>query len=333
MRPTLQDIAEKAGVSTATVSRTLNDRPGVHPDTRSEILRIAQELGYIASAESSDGTATLGLITYKWTPEPVTILDDQLLQGSDHEAHQNGYHIITTYVNETMMATPLDLPVVRDKRVDGLILVGPALTQSFIMELHDSGLPIILVDNSIPHSNIDTVNADNIGGVYRVTRHLLEQHERRRLVFLSGPDHWFSSQERRQGYERALHEFDCLPHVIYMPETTLNSGYEATLSALEQHSDLDGIVAVNDATALGAIRAMKEHGHSVPEDIAVVGFDNVRWSTLNEPKLTTVHMFMYEMGIQATHRLIDVIERGAQTSFQLRLGTKVIVRESCGGKR
>lgn len=331
MRPTLQDIAEKAGVSTATVSRTLNDRPGVHPDTRTEILRIAQELGYVVNTTFSEGTATLGLVNYKWSPEPAIMVDDQLLQGADHEARQNGYHIIATYVNETMMATPSDLPVVREKRVDGLLLVGPALTTPFIMELYESGIPIILVDNRIPNSEIDTVNSDNIGGVYRVTRHLLDQHHRRKLIFLSGPNHWFSSQERCQGYERALQEYDYLPRVVFMPETTLNSGYDAALSALEEYPDLDGIVAVNDATALGAIRALKENGRQVPDDVAVVGFDNVRWSTLNDPKLTTVHMFMYEMGIQATRRIIDVIERGAQTSFQLRLGTKVIFRESCGG--
>ncbi len=122
------------------------------------------------------------------------------------------------------------------------------------------------------------------------------------------------------------------PCVVYMPDTTVNTGQAGTLEALERYPDLEGIVAVNDATALGAIRASKKQGRHIPDDLVVVGFDNVTWGPLHDPPLTTVRMFKYEMGIEAARRLIDMIERGPLPSFVLRLGTEVIVRESCGCK-
>jgi LacI family transcriptional regulator len=334
MRPTLQDIAEKAGVSTATVSRTLNNRPGVHPETRAEVLRIAQELGYVSSASAwpsaSASTSALGFITYKREPQPISTYHHQLIEGIDHEARQYGYHAITIYVDGDMMDNALGLSIIREKRADGLILAGPALSLSFITQLYNSGIPIVLLDNRITNPAIDAVVCDNVGGTYSVTRVLTQVHHLQRLIFLSGPAHWFSSRERRQGYKRALEAIGQQPEVVYMPDTTVNASYAATADILQTYPDLEGIVAVNDATALGAIRSLKDHGRAVPDDIAVVGFDNVTWGSLNEPSLTTVRMFKQEMGIQAARRLIDVIERGVTTGFHLRLGTKLIIRRSCG---
>jgi LacI family transcriptional regulator len=146
-------------------------------------------------------------------------------------------------------------------------------------------------------------------------------------VFFSGPADWFSSRERRVGYEKALAQ---PPRVIYMQDTTMPMGYTAMLQALDRYPDLDGVVAVNDATAFGAIRACKERGIAVPGDVAMVGFDNVGWAAHHDPPLTTVHMFHRETGIQAARHLIDKIERDTSPGFQLRLGIELIFRTSCG---
>jgi len=211
-----------------------------------------------------------------------------------------------------------------------LILVGPALKASFIIQLYNSHIPIVLVDNLLNETPIDAVVCDNVGGTYRVTRHLLTTHQLRNLVFLSGPADWFSSRERRQGYEQALREIGQEPHIVIMPDTTVNTGHAAMLEAFERYPDLEGVVAVNDATALGAIRASKDQGRQIPQDLAVVGFDNVTWGPLHNPPLTTVGMFKVETGVQAARRLIDVIERESAPGYQLRLGTELVVRASCG---
>lgn len=334
MRPSLIEIAERAGVSTATVSRALNDRPGVNAETRERILRIAREIGYAANSAArglaTSRTFTLGCINYRRDPQPISSYHVHIVEGIDREARQRSYHVITTFVDAAGMADATQFSLIAEQRVDGLILVGPALKPSFIIQLRNTQIPLVLVDNLLEETDIDAVVCDNVGGTYRITRHLLEAHGLRRLVFLSGPAHWFSSRERRQGYEKAMREAGHQPLVIYMPDTTVNTGHAAMVEALERYPDLEGVVAVNDATALGAIRASKKHGRHIPTDLAVVGFDNVTWGPLHDPPLTTVRMFKYEMGIEAARRLIDMIERGPMPSFVLRLSTEVILRESCG---
>ena len=335
MKPNLQDIADRVGVSTATVSRALNDRGGVNAETRERILQVARELGYVPNAAAkglaTSRTFTLGLITYQRPPQqPISNFPDETIQGVDHEARQRGYHVMTTFVDRDMMQDATRVPLVSEGRVDGLILVGPALTASFIIQLYSSGIPIVMVDNLLTETNIDAVVCDNMGGTYGITRHLIDEHGLSKLVFFSGPADWFSSRERRGAYEQALAEIDEPPRVIYMEDTTMPMGYEAMQEALDRYPDLEGIVAVNDATAFGAIRACKEHGCRIPEDIAVVGFDNVGWAAHHDPPLTTVRMFRYETGIQAARHLIDTIERESPAGFQLRLGTQQLIRESCG---
>jgi LacI family transcriptional regulator len=334
MKPSLQEIAGRAGVSTATVSRALNDRAGVHPDTRRLILEIAREMGYMpnvaAKGLATSRTYTLGLITYERQPQPISSYHTIIQQGIDQEARQRGYHVITTFVDGDMMADALRVPLVAEQRVDGLILVGPALEAAFIIQLYGSSIPIVLVDNLLVETNIDAIVCDNAGGTYDATRHLIDVHGLRRLVFFSGPEHWFSSRERLRGYTQALADSGQTPHTIYMPDTTVNMGHTAMLEALATYPDLQGVVAVNDATAVGAIRACKETGRRVPDDIAVVGFDNVAWGPLHDPPLTTVRMFKNETGIQAARHLIDMIERDQVPGFQLRLGTQLIIRASCG---
>ena len=334
IKPTLQDIAEQAGVSTATVSRVLNDRPGVNEDTRTEVLRVAKDIGYVPSITArglaTDRTYNLGFVTYKRDPQPISSYHQNIIEGIDQAARESGCHVITTYIKREEMNDISSFSMLREQRVDGLILAGPALKTSFIVGLYNSHLPIVLLDNLLSGLEIDAVVCDNRGGTYSITNHLIESHSLRRLVFFSGPSHWLSSKERREGYERAMLEIDQKPEVVYMLDTTMNTGYDATGDALKLFPDLEGIVAVNDASALGAIKALKDHGLDVPNDVAVVGFDNVTWGPLNEPALTTVRMYKREMGFQAARRLIDVIERAAPPGFQLRLSTELIVRESCG---
>ncbi len=335
MKPSLEVIAEKAGVSTATVSRALNDRAGVNPETRQRIMLIAHEMGYMpnvaAKGLATSRTYTLGLINYERPPQqPITSFPDETILGVDQAARGHGYHVITTFVDNEMMQDALRLPLISEQRTDGLILVGPALKASFIVQLYGSGIPIVLVDNLLNETDIDAIICDDIGGTYNITRHLIQTHDLRKLVFFSGPADWFSSRERRQGYEKVLAEVGQPPRVVYMPDTTMHFGYEAMNEAFDCFPDLEGVVAVNDATAMGAMRACKERGLRVPEDIAVVGFDNVGWAPLHDPPLTTVGIYWREIGIQATQRLIDRIERNTFTTFQLRLGTELIIRQSCG---
>jgi len=336
--PTLRDIAEKAGVSISTVSRVLNDQPGIGLKTRTRVLAVAQELQFVPNAAArslaTKRTRNIGLVNYKWTVPSQFVASSLDAVGIDEECQSLGYHLLTTLVSEqTMKRNALQLPMVREERVDGLILAGPAIKPSFIIELYNSGLPIVLLDNRLRGTDIDCVLHENETSVYRLTQHLIQEHQHQVIAFLSGPSTWLSSQERAAGYHRALAEASLEPHLFLMPDTTVETGMKAMQAALAQVPDLTAVVAVNDAVAVGAVHACKAAGRSVPEQIAVVGFDNIGWSELHDPPLTTVHSFGEDMGRQAVRRLIELIESDPNQEharLRLRVATKLIIRRSCG---
>jgi len=241
--------------------------------------------------------------------------------------------LLSTLVDERSMKNALQLPMVREKRVDGLILAGPAIKPAFVLELYNSGLPIVLLDNRLRGTDIDCVLHENETGAYRLTQHLIGEHQQRHIVFLSGPENWLSSQERAAGYRRALVEASLEPHIIFMPNTTVETGMEAMQTALTEVPNLTAVVAVNDAVAVGAVQTCKEAGLAVPEQVAVVGFDDIGWAALHNPPLTTVHAFGEEMGRQAAQRLIELIENDWEAEhirLRLRVATKMVIRRSCG---
>lgn len=335
--PTLRDVAERTGVSVSTVSRVLNDQPGIGAETRARVLAIAQELQFTPNVAAQNlvtkRTRNIGLITYKWPVSPRFIASSLDSVGINEACQKAGYHLLTTLVDEQAMKNALQLPMVREKRVDGLILAGPAIKSSFILELYNSDLPIVLLDNRLRGTDIDCVLHENEASVYQLTQHLIQVHQHETIVFLSGPDTWLSSQERAAGYGRALTEASLESHILYMPNTTVETGMAAMETALAEVPHLTAVVAVNDAVAIGAVRTCQANGRRVPEDVAVVGFDNIGWAELHDPPLTTAHAFGEEMGCQAAQRLFTLIEAGPDQEhvrLRLRVGAKLIIRRSCG---
>jgi DNA-binding LacI/PurR family transcriptional regulator len=301
------------------------------------VLAVAKDLQFVpdASAKSlaTKRTGNIGLVTYKW-PVPSRFVAASLDSiGINEECQGLGYHVLTSQINEQAMNGALRLPMVRERRVDGLILCGPAVKPSFILELYNSGFPIVLLDNRLRGTDIDCVLHENESGIYHLTRHLTQEHGYRNIAFLSGPKNWLSSQERETGYRRAMAERSLEPHVYTMSNTVVETGIEAMQTALNELPQLEAVVGVNDAVAIGAISACKAVGIPVPEQIAVVGFDNIGWGPLHDPPLTTVHAFGEEMGRQAARRLIDLISSDRDQEhirLRLRVSTKLVIRRSCG---
>jgi DNA-binding LacI/PurR family transcriptional regulator len=337
--PTLRDIAKRANVSISTVSRVLNDQPGIGAKTRERVLAIAQELKFAPNVAARNlatkRTRNIGLVTYKWSVSSRLLASSLDSVGINEECERLGYHLVTTLVDEEAMHEPLQIPMVRERRVDGLILAGPAIKPSFVLELYNSGIPIVLLDNSLQGTDIDCVLHENELSTYRLTQHLIRDHRHETIVFLSGPDIWLSSRERSAGYRRALADFSLEPHVIHMSNTTVETGKEAMRIALAELPHLTAVVAVNDAVAVGAIRACKDADCSIPDGLAIVGFDNIGWAELHDPPLTTAHAFGEEMGRQAARRLIELIEtvlnqEQEHVRLRLRVGTRLMIRSSCG---
>lgn len=331
MAVTAKDVAARAGVSVSTVSRVLNDKPGISVETRQRVLEAVDELHYVPDG-AARGLATarmhtVGFVVFKTPPRLNADYSTRIMRGVEEELTQHAYHTILVALNPGDSVSSRN--IVREGRADGLILVGPRFSPRAIHELGSAGFPLVLVDNALNETKIDCVLCDNYDGAYKAAKHLIG-HGHSKIVFLCGPKTWLSNCRRCKGYQQAVKEAGLEPRIIDMPDTTPDTGYEGMLQALERYPDLTALCAVNDATAIGAIRALRKAGRHVPQDVSVSGFDDINWAHLNDPPLTTVHIFLEEMGHFAASRLIELIEGKHQVPTRVSLATELVIRQSCG---
>lgn len=331
---TLKELAQRLGVSTATVSRSLNDQPGVSQATRQRVLQLVSELNYVpnvaARGLATDHTHTIAFLTaHRSLPFSADPFYLHIMRGAEEELARHGYYLIVSTLNGDMPMDAGEFRLLREKRVDGFILAGPDLPPRFVLSLKTAGARVLLVDNTLPQSPVDCVLGEDEQGGYDATRHLLD-HGHRLIVALSGPTGWPSNRARCEGYRRAMQEADLPSYGCHQLETTIQTGYAAMTEALDRHPALTAIFAVNDSMAIGAMRAAGERGRSVPDDLAVVGFDDIEWAAHSEPPLTTIKVHKRQMGAIAARRLIEIIERDENVPVRSTVATNLVVRASCG---
>jgi DNA-binding LacI/PurR family transcriptional regulator len=329
---TLAELAEKLNLSTATISRALNDQPGVGAETRQRVLAAAAELGFAphsgARTLATTRTENIGFVLYA-KPVGSDPFYSRIVQGVERECARHGYHLFLSALDPDQAAQPQTFSLVQSRRVDGLILAGPDIPARFVLELHTSRLPIVLVDNALSETALDAVLSDDSGGANAATRHLIE-HGYQSIACVSGPQTWVSSRERITGYRRALEEAGIAPQIVVMDETTHDTGRAAMQQILDAGAAPRAVFAVNDAMALGVIHAVEAAGLRVPDDVAVVGFDDLAWTALRRPALTTVHIYKEQMGRIAAGRLFDIIGEPASEPVRSLVNTRFVIRESCG---
>jgi len=328
MAVTIKEVAEKVGVAPSTVSRALNNRGRVSLETKEHVLRAARELGYrpaMAGRGLALGrTENLGfLIHYRQSLDPDSFYGE-VLAGVDSEARAHGFHVLfSADVSENPPA------MVKEQRVDGLILAGCDVPRELIVALKARGFPLVLVDNHL--DKVDSIVTDNVGGAREAVAHLIRLGHKK-IGFIC---EWFgdlSFAERFEGYKLALQEhglpFDESLAAEGLPREE-GSGYVAMKKLLERTTP-SAIFAANDMTAAEGIQAIKEKGLRVPEDIAIVGFDDGSLAPYTEPPLTTMRVFRERMGAMAARRLLELIEDPDQPPIHMKLSVQLIVRGSCG---
>lgn len=330
---TQKEIAERLGVSIATVSRALNDQPGVSSEVRERVLKLMSETGYSPDIRArslvTSMTHTIAFVVRQPEPEaPEDPFYPIIMAGAQAYLSQHNYHILLATVDEQAMARPRDFGVVNQRRVDGLILAGPDISAGFILGQMASGIPLVLVDNCLSRTSLDCVLNDDEGGAYSATRRLVE-YGHKRIAFLSGPQEWVSNRDRVRGYQRAVKEANQEALLLHGAETTIASGTEMMQQALERWPNVTALCAVNDAVAIGAIRAASRLGRRTPDDLSVIGFDDINWAAMNEPPLSTVHVFKRRMGELAAQRLLDAIQHPNTPPSKIIVSTKLVLRDSC----
>ncbi len=331
----LKELAIKLNVSTSTVSRVMNDKAGVGKETRQRVLKAIQKYNYISNSSArslkTSKTGNIALISRK-REERLSSADyyQRSVTYIERTLRKQGYHTITISLDDEEMENPKDLLMLKEKKVDGFIFRGPAIKPKFILDIKNTGLPIVLFGNELKQTEIDCIVCQDRKGTYNITKHLME-HGHKKILFLSGPEEWYTNGERKRGYKDALKEKGLQDRIIHMPDTTIDTGKTFFKKAIKNiHPDITAVVAINDATAIGVIDEARRLGIKVPEDIAVVGFDDVAWATLSYPPLTTVHPFLEEMGELTVSRLLDLLEKPKLHPTKSIVATSLVIRKSCG---
>jgi DNA-binding LacI/PurR family transcriptional regulator len=333
MPATINDVAASAGVSVATASRALNGKAGVKPETRQRVLAAAQALRYAANGAArglvTARTGTIGVLQHRSRPsEDVYPFYWAIIHAVEAELDRLGYHLLIATATDDRLKDAASLGLVSENRVDGLVLIGPDFPARFVLQLKQLGLPVLLVDHALDAVPIDSVRNDDRQGGRLATQHLIG-HGHRTVAALLGPEAWPSSALRGAGYREAVAAAGLAPHLFRGPDTTPETGEALTRQALIDLPQLSAIFTANDAMAFGALRALAALGRRVPEEVALVGFDDVTAAAFCHPPLSTVRVFKSEMGKQVARRVVELAGEPGP-AVQILLATELVARRSCG---
>jgi LacI family transcriptional regulator len=327
--PTIQDVAKLAGVAPITVSRVINNSGYASEETRARVEAAITSLGYIpntlARGLRSKRTHTLALVMTDITNPFFTMI----ARGVEDKASLFGYTVIYCNTDESEAKEEKYINILLQKQVDGILLVPACSNSASVKFLQSNDIPVVLIDRKIPDTQADLVRADSEGGAYHLTRHLIELGHKR-IATITGPREVSTASDRVSGYHRAMVEagLEALESVHY-GSFTQASGYELTRQALALTPRPTAIFGANNFISIGVLKALRDAGLGVPEDIAVVGFDDLPVSMVVDPILTVASQPAYEMGSQATELLLKRISNELPESHQeVILPTELIMRRS-----
>jgi DNA-binding LacI/PurR family transcriptional regulator len=335
-RPTSADVAALAGVSRTTVSFVLNGRDtSISPATRERVLDAARQLGYHPHAPARQlaggRSNTLGLVV-RQSPEQIAgdALLAETLRGLTSAARSGDFRVIVEAIDggETAYADLL-----RSRRVDGLILSGPRSDDPQLDAIVSEGFPIVL-QGSLPGMRVASVDVDNAAGARGAVEYLIGIGHRRIGCITNAPLAYTAARERVDGWRAALRDAGIDARDEWLEEGAFDapSGHRAVERLIARAPDLEALFIASDVVALGAVGGLRAMGRRVPEDLSVVGFDDVPLAAFFEPPLTTVHLPAYELGHAAGVALLDRIIEPTVPSRTL-LPTELVIRASTGPPR
>jgi LacI family transcriptional regulator len=334
---TLDHIAQMAGVSRSTVSRVVNDHPNVSEKVRKRVLEVIRANNFHPNAAArtlaSQRSWMLGLVLPRTVGSFFTDPYFPLLtQGIASACNQNNYTLSLFLVGSREDEEKIYPRISRKGLLDGILLQSGQKNDRLIERFKGSSMPVVILGRPFHPAGISYVEVDNINATENAVSHLINLGYRR-IGTITGPANRTVGMDRKEGYLKALrtHGLAVDQSLIVEGSFTEVSGYEAMQKLLVSRPD--AVFAASDIMAIGAMRAVRQAGLHIPEDIAFVGFDDLPSATLADNKLTTVRQPVHQFGVKAVEVLIDLIENGIKPARHTTFGTELIVRESCGASR
>lgn len=327
---TIIDVASEAGVSYATVSRVINNKGNVNPDSRERVLRAMAELGYVANLQARSLAGGRSNVVGLLVQDLGTSYIGEIIRGIDAELANAHYDLMLYTTHRRKVKESAYVATLTRGMADGLLLVLPRNTEAYLETLQRRHFPYILID----HQGIDqfgpSVGATNWQGAYDATQYLIELGHRR-IGFITGAMELGCSVDRLAGYKAALadHGLNFDPALVREGDFQQPQGYTGAQSLLTISNPPTAIFASNDISAFGVMEAVRERGLRIPEDVSIVGFDGVSQSEMVHPALTTVRQPLEQMGRKATTLLLQYISNPELVIERVELPTELIIRDSC----
>lgn len=329
---TIKDIARELGISASTVSRALKDHPDISPKTKIAVNELARRWNYkpnaVALSLRNSKSNVIGVII----PEIVHHFFSSVISGIEEVAQRAGYNVMIFQSNESYQREIMNVQALYASRVDGVLVSMSKETRDYehFRELRDNGIPIVFFDRICNELSSDNVIVDDFAGAFAAVEHLISTGCNR-IAHLSAPQHLLLGRNRLNGYKAALKKYRIpFNDELVMKCDSFEDALELTTTLLELPEPPDGIFAVNEVTAAGALNMVKRAGMRVPEDVAIVGFTNGVVSQVTDPALTTVEQHGFKMGEIATEMLLDRLNSKDQEyqAITRMVKTNLILRDS-----
>lgn len=327
----MQDVAREAGVSTATVSRVLAGFKGAtSDDTAGRVRAVAERLGYVVNSVAAslrkERSSSVGLIL----ADVANPFFGNLASGVEHTLNSQGISVLLASSGNSIEEEQRLLRLMAEKQVDAVIMASSAASGAHINEAIARGMRIVLVDSELADVDVDTVVVDNQAAAKAAIEHLLELGHRE-IAIVTGQLHASFDRERLAGYQQALkaHGLKPLKKLILSGDSTFEGGHAAVAALLRKQPSVSAIFATNNLMCMGAITAVLASGRSIPEDISLIGFDDMEWYPIFKPAISAIAQPAYQLGQLAARRLLERF--AAETvlaSARVVLPTELILRAS-----
>ncbi len=334
MKATLKDVANLAGVSTATVSNVTNNTKFVSDDVKRKVLNAMETLNYrpnaLAKSLRVQETKLIGVLISDITNPFFS----KVVRGIEYEANKNGYNILLCNTESNAVKEQEYLDILIGKRIDGLIISSSGNKEEYIKHLESANIPIVFLNRSPESALMKTVMTNNIRGSYLAAEHLIN-HGYEKISIISGPQTYSTGRDRLIGYKRAMEDYG-LPideELIKIGNFDIKSGYDLMKELINSGERTDACFIANNSMTLGAYKYIKETNLKIGQDLAIVGYDESDWADIVEPPLSTISQPAYEQGTQAAELVIaNINEKELTNQKVIYLEPTMIIRESCGCK-
>lgn len=328
----LSKVAEKAGVSIATVSRVINNSPNVNPETRMRVQQVIKDLNYSPNRVAKrlrNRNASSNLIGVL-IPDIQNPFYVEVLRGIEDVAYEYKYAIIMCNFSQDETKEQLYLDILQSESIDGLIAAPTNEQDQKVINLVKGGLPIVCVDRGLKGVDVDVVLVENEVGAFNAVDHLAKSGYKR-IAYISGMPQIPSSQARERGYLNALksNNLETDKNLIKYGDSRHESGVSLCAELLEMKNPPDAIFTGNNLITLGALETIHNRGLKIPDEIAIIGFDDMYWSISLNPPLTAVRQPAYEIGKRAAEQLILRINDPTRPTMSMIMKTELKIRNSC----